>query len=69
MAEVGADAAWTLREAAHVADQVALELVLAAGRRLARGGLLEVGVQALVGVQLGAVGGQARTNELGFWYA
>lgn len=54
MAEVGADAAWPLRETA----QGVLEIVLAAGRRLARGGLLQVGVQALVGGQLGAVRGQ-----------
>src|SRR5215208_6372159 len=47
-----------LRELAHVPDDGALELRLAARRRLAGDRLLQVTVDALVRSQLGAVPGQ-----------
>jgi hypothetical protein len=44
-----------------VADDSSFEFVLAAGGRLAGHGLLQVGVQPLIRVQLGAVGGVSST--------
>jgi hypothetical protein len=53
MAEVAPDPVWPLCEPMHVADDGSLELVAAAGGRLAGDGVLQVGVQALVWVELG----------------
>lgn len=47
MSEVAADPVGQLGEPAHVADDGALKFGLAAGRRLAGHGVLQVGVQAL----------------------
>ena len=46
--EDGADPLWPLREPAHVAEDRPLELLLAAGRRLAGDRLLQVGIDALI---------------------
>ena len=53
-----------LRETAHVVDHGALRLRPAMCRRLVGHGLLEVGMQALVGVQLRTVGGQVEDLDL-----
>src|SRR5215218_10933742 len=54
-----------LRQPAHVADDGALELRLAARWRLAGDRLLQVAVDALVRVQLRAVAGQVEDLDLG----
>src|SRR5215208_7083992 len=54
-----------LRELAHVPDDGALELRLAARRLLAGDRLLQVTVDALVRIQLGAVPGQVEDLDLG----
>ncbi|WP_153885408.1 hypothetical protein [Microvirga tunisiensis] len=64
MPEVAPDPCGPLGQSAHVADDGAFEFVLAAGRRLAGHGLLQVGVQTLVRVQLGALGRQVEDLDL-----
>lgn len=63
--EEAANAAGPSGEPAHVAADAAPEFLLAARRRLAIGDLLEIGVQALVGGQFRAVGGQMDHLDLG----
>jgi hypothetical protein len=58
MSEVAPDPCGQLCQPAHVADDGALEFVLAAGGRLAGHCLLQVGVQAFVRIELGIVGRQ-----------
>ena len=59
MAEEGANALWSLGQAAHVVDDSLLELPLAAGERPGGDGLLEIAVQVLVGVEVRAIGREA----------
>ena len=64
MAEEGANALWSLGQAAHVVDDSLLELPLAAGERPGGDGLLEIAVQALVGVEVRAVGREVENLDL-----
>src|SRR3712207_6007069 len=64
MPKDGADPLRPLGQAAHVADRGSLQLLLAARRRLARDRLLEVGMDALVRVQLRTVRGQVEHLDL-----
>src|SRR4051812_14128495 len=65
MPKDGADPLRPLGEAAHVADRRSLQLLLAARRRLAGDHLLEVGVHALVRIEVGTVWGQVVYLDLG----
>ena len=65
MLEGSADALGPFGEAAHVADCRALQLLLAARRRLAGNRLLEVGMYALVRVEIGTVWGQVVDLDVG----
>jgi hypothetical protein len=64
MSEVAPDPCGQLCQPAHVADDGALEFVLAAGGRLAGHCLLQVGVQAFVRIELGIVGRQVEDLDL-----
>ena len=64
MAEEGANALWSLGQAAHVVDDSLLELPLAAGERPGGDGLLEIAVQALVGVEVRAIGWEVGNLDL-----
>src|SRR3954469_10919731 len=64
MAEEGANAFWPPGEAAHVVDDSLLELPLAAGERLGGDGLLDIAVQALVRVEVRAVGREVENLDL-----
>ena len=64
MAEEGANAFWPLGQAAHVVDNSLLELPLAAGDRLGSDCLLDVAVQALVRVEVWAVGREFENLDL-----
>ena len=64
MAEEGANALWPSGEAAHVLDDGLLELPLAAGERPGGDCLLNVAVQALVRVEVRAVGREVENFDL-----
>src|SRR3954470_2270855 len=64
MAEEGANALWPLGQAAHVADDSLFELLLAAGERPSGDCLLDVAVQALVRIEVGAVGREVENLDL-----
>ena len=51
-------------ESAHVVDDVALQFLQAAGRRLARSGLLQITVDGLVRVDFRTVGRQVEHLDL-----
>src|ERR687897_2116499 len=64
--EEAADAAGRLRQHAHAPDDGALELRLAARRRLAGDRLLQVTVDPLVRIELRTASGQVEHLDLGF---
>jgi hypothetical protein len=64
MVEEGANALWPPGEAAHVVDDSLLELPLAAGERLGGDGLLDIAVQALVWIEVRAVGREVENLDL-----
>src|SRR5215210_1766625 len=64
MAEEGANALWPPGEAAHVVDDSLLELPLAAGERPGGDGLLDIAVQALVRVEVRAIGREVENLDL-----
>src|SRR3712207_9106709 len=64
ISEDGADPLRPLGQAAHVADRGPLQRLLAARRRPAGDRLLEVGVHALVRVQLRTVCGEVEALDL-----
>ena len=64
MAEEAADALRGFREAAHMADDAALQLRTAAGQWLARDRLLEIAVDTFVRVELRAVGREVEDLDL-----